>query len=761
MVSNFQQCTILLMSCLLGSFVVYIAMVEAEFGRGENENIKRFPQAVATDAVPPPLEPGSMDYVDVQPKSFSAENEALLERLLKGYGPGATKSGGGGDEHGRATSRQGGGLAKKPKAAQAANTLLGDASTSVHRRKSNGGKNTPPCDASRYGQDHEPLPERRMQLDPSTACQARQASCIPSDRWHWARGKSVLANSNKGRTYCGAMCGIGLCCPGASFAADDLLVITPGTQAPVGVEAEVEITLVTAGSFSRLEAVRTTLQRWRGPVVIVFHIRNATKDEHADAGKALESVKREFRGARENIKVVCYVTKPRGPGDQKKITGLQAAIDDDPTYTEQQRRAVDDIEELSARYPINTMRNVAMDQAATNWVLNVDMDLVPSETLYDSLKTNHLIQAASIYLPALVVPHFEILQCKREQEIHIAGGDDLYTVPKGMADLVGQLRVARARPFHLWGHNTPSFFDHFEAGLRSWGMSRHLGRMDCGNDDKEYVEGHGKNLKGIRRTEYKTWISQSMFNFSGLYAVSTVGKGGPFPVSSYEPFVAVRRVEANGRLTPRFSEYFVGRDMNKVSWVAQLYRRNFHFFVVLQDFLIHYPHGKSKGDHKKRGSSNEKHAVVTAEYVAEMEEKLLHNHLVDKNQEQLWHLPSAADRRTMSAVRLWCPTVDQDLPTPFVRKTSLCPEASPFLDRAHTFFVKQGDVCRADPRLDSILCRVQPRLCTWECPDGYTKSTGAPFCVPEPGSAAFPEEIEGAKGNLRPCRVPKALVPWI
>ena len=599
------------------------------------------------------------------------------------------------------------------------------------------------CDASGYSQDLlEPLSQDTMELDTSNSCQAKPASCIPPDRWHWARGKGALAKANKDRTYCGAMCGIALCCPGQTFTARDLVVIRPGIEAPAGIDAEIEVTFVTAGSFSRIEAVRNTLQRWRGPMVIVFHIHNATVGDHAGAARMVLSIVAEFRDARANIKVVCYITKRRTPQDQAEITALQAAIDGDPAYTGEQRRAVDNVEELSTRYPINTMRNVAVDQAATNWVLPLDMDLVPSETLYDALTTNHLVQAASIYLPVLIVPHFEMLQCKAEHEAHANGGGNAYTVPKSMAELVDALRFARSRPFHLWGRHTPYFFSNLEAGLRNWGLPKHLEEMDCGDEDKWYLEGHGNNLRGIQRTKYEQWISRSMLNFTGMYAINN---GNGFPETHYEPFVAVRRVEANGRLTPRFSEYFVGRNMNKVSWVAQLYRRNFHFFVVLQDFLNHYPHGKKKEDHKKAGSANEAHSHMTQKYFTEIDRKL-----AGKNAKRPWSRPSTRSSAHMAAVTLWCPAADQELPPAFVRMTPLCPEPYPFLDRAHTYFVEHGDVCRVDPEHTDY----------WECPDGCKKSATPPYCYPEPGSDAFPERIEGAEGNLRPCRIPKATASW-
>lgn len=58
----------------------------------------------------------------------------------------------------------------------------------------------------------------------------------------------------------------------------------------------------------------------------------------------------------------------------------------------------------------------------------------------------------------------------------------------------------------------------------------------------------------------------------------------------YEPFVVVRRVEANGRTLPRYGEQYVGRFKNKISFITQLRGNHYRFYTVRQEFLTHVPH---------------------------------------------------------------------------------------------------------------------------------------------------------------------------
>lgn len=596
------------------------------------------------------------------------------------------------------------------------------------------------CDdaGAQYTHELEPLALDSMTFETNRSCLVAGSTpppsvgCIPSDRWHWARGKGVLERANKDRTYCGAMCGVAVCCKGKTFTAKALKVIRPGIPAPAGLEGETEITLVTAGTAGRLEAVHHTIARWTGPMVIVLHINAA--DKPADADLEVNAVAAEFKDLRENIRVVCYINVPTTQQAKESMAAMQALVDNNPNYTAAQRKAVGNVTELSTRYPINAMRNVAVDQAATNWVLVLDMDMVPSEGLYEAMKANHLRQAAKLYLPVLVVPHFEVNVCSGQPA----------AVPKDIGELAEALRTSILRPFHCRTDRAPHFVESLNGGLRSWGKGPHKG-FSC-TDAKTHVtkatgEYRGQNVAGIRNTEYDVWVYQSMLNYSGMYGIQNT-RG--FNYRHYEPFVAVRRVEANGRMTPRFSEYFVGRNLNKVSWVAQLYKRAFHFVVVLRDFVVHYPHKKDWHAILTGGSDNEGHARASQGYLDKED--------AEQREREGWAKLHYARHggwgegltALMSASRYMCPLPDQRLPPDFVRAEPPCPAGWPYLDRTHVFLKEHGDVCRDKPGHSDY----------WECPVGCKKSPEPPYCFPLPGNSNFAATIDGVEGDLRPCRIP-------
>ena len=64
--------------------------------------------------------------------------------------------------------------------------------------------------------------------------------------------------------------------------------------------------------------------------------------------------------------------------------------------------------------------------------------------------------------------------------------------------------------------------------------------------------------------------------------------------AAWEPFVIVRRVEADGeQQPPRFSEGFIGRYRNKVEFITHLRAKRFKFFTLLREFVVHVPHNVS------------------------------------------------------------------------------------------------------------------------------------------------------------------------
>ena len=183
-------------------------------------------------------------------------------------------------------------------------------------------------------------------------------------------------------------------------------------------------------------------------------------------------------------------------------------------------------------YPINVMRNVAMDYAVTDYVFMLDVDFIPSPDTHANMlryiqysKTknwNHKI--------ALIVPAFE-REIQRHENVTI------HQLPTTKKELVRLLNDDSSQYFTF---------------------------------HRQYSPGHGP-------TNYPKWYAVQRKTYSIDYQLY------------YEPYVMVNRAAANGTL-PRFFEGFTGFGRNKQSWIEELAAAGYQFKVMPNSFLIHINH---------------------------------------------------------------------------------------------------------------------------------------------------------------------------
>ena len=186
-------------------------------------------------------------------------------------------------------------------------------------------------------------------------------------------------------------------------------------------------------------------------------------------------------------------------------------------------------------FPRNVLRNVALDNAQTGYVLLLDMDFAPSFNAHDSLR-KHLQSLDEKEMPlssstssyALVVPAF--------QKSNIHGKNKELVLTK--LELLQTMET------------NPNYYDIF---LR-----------------KDKPEAHNAS-------DYDRWAateSNEMYNV-------------PYE-ADYEPYIVVKK-DAN---LPPFWEHFSGFGRNKLQWIEELYTSGFKFFVVPDSFLVHKNHKK-------------------------------------------------------------------------------------------------------------------------------------------------------------------------
>lgn len=343
--------------------------------------------------------------------------------------------------------------------------------------------------------------------------------------------------------------------------------------------------------------------RWKGPKVVVVVVYNPAGHEWEDltdtAKSELAEIKRRS-ASWSNILVVSFVASQMSKKEAEWdywSKAMPKRYQENPTDFKTERRHA-----LMTIYPINTLRNVAVDLASTNWVFPTDIDFAPSAMLYARLRSAYLPRFAAVPRIAVVVPHFDTLG---------KGQLDL-EVPADFRELNASLYRGEWRPFFA------------PASL-------------LGQDLKKYNTFHDWP-EGVSGTDYKKWFARSKAGVVGMFPLAvegTIARRGPskgralnadrwVPTNRnewWEPYVIVRRHEpaAGHQTLPRYPEQFVGRYFNKLAFVAALRAQRYKFFTLDQEFLVHQPHPEAIAFKEKNSKMLRKGmAAVHAQFLKEL-----------------------------------------------------------------------------------------------------------------------------------------------
>ena len=170
-----------------------------------------------------------------------------------------------------------------------------------------------------------------------------------------------------------------VCCEGATRRLSDITILNEGLN--VSDDGVSDVTLVTQGSTNRIAALNSQLEVWPGPVVAVFAIYNNSAETRASAPGELKSLKDAANTwkSRTNVRIM--------------VMFLERAVGDD--FISAQMKTMGQL----GLYPVNAMRNLALDEARTNWVFPLDMDFIPSARLYEMLRSTHLPRLSQVSRP--------------------------------------------------------------------------------------------------------------------------------------------------------------------------------------------------------------------------------------------------------------------------------------------------------------------------------------------------------------------------
>eukprot|EP00038_Savillea_parva_P030703 m.79552 g.79552 ORF g.79552 m.79552 type:complete len:607 (-) comp9300_c0_seq1:866-2686(-) len=407
---------------------------------------------------------------------------------------------------------------------------------------------------------------------------------VHADELQKAWYKFAHEERRKKRRYCVAQCGRDKCCP-SGMVGPEAFEVLYGHQASTDDQAEhgnKDVTLVTQGSIDRIATFKRVLAAWDGPTVALFVIYNQTSEDHAEAQDHRNSLLKllPLLKKRNNVLLLLY-TVTLAP----KMDYYGAQFENGTLLSR------------LTLYPVNTLRNVVADRAGTNWVFHLDMDFVPSATLYKALRDVHIPQLSRVNRAALVVPHFELPACTNR----------IIVPPRHFSELAAMLIKGLAFPFHarlsLIAQLRPEGVQKTkESAFLDEGKGKYLDEFNSKGCERSTQNAWPY---GIMPTNYTQWFERSLNGETSVFRlpildawlVSWAHAGVNNERSrsaAWEPFVIVRRVEAEGEVQPpRFSEAFIGRYRNKVEYITHLRTRRFKFFTVTREFTTHVPHAVS------------------------------------------------------------------------------------------------------------------------------------------------------------------------
>ena len=291
----------------------------------------------------------------------------------------------------------------------------------------------------------------------------------------------------------------------------------------------ISVTLVIQTTFDRIKLLYLTCKRLNSSSLIVSVY--LTQDEYHNEW---DGVKKEYENLCNNVQFVPYISKSN--------------------------------EERTLSYPINSLRNKALDLVTSSHVLVIDIDMIPSENLDEAIlesidlaierRADDDGDAGIDPHDAIVVPAFERklkndTKCGTLEKCHDLIEKDQYFIPKNMKEL--KEKIVEEECIIFQSEN---------------------------------------NWEGHHSTNTKQWIQSS----------KTLRTIDCFDSLRYEPYVIIpwcalksnaeqMIMKAPGPRSPYYDERFFGYGKNKIQQIAHLRRRGYHFMVMPPTgYLTHFPH---------------------------------------------------------------------------------------------------------------------------------------------------------------------------
>jgi len=183
--------------------------------------------------------------------------------------------------------------------------------------------------------------------------------------------------------------------------------------------------IATQCSLNNMKDVLSITKYWFGPVSLTVFVQG---DEMVSFKRKLNYLVRCHPAIADRVSIHLVFPISRPP---PIATILDVSDNIDPhicsTYTEETTSRRANYDNIRVPYPVNLLRNIAVKNMHSKYVLVLDVDMIPSPNLLDEVTNSHILKEND-ELNALVVPAFEIrtgsaLPVAKHQLIHMWTND--------------------------------------------------------------------------------------------------------------------------------------------------------------------------------------------------------------------------------------------------------------------------------------------------------------------------------------------------
>ena len=294
--------------------------------------------------------------------------------------------------------------------------------------------------------------------------------------------------------------------------------------------SDIKTTLVIQSSLERLWILEETCRRWKSPIVVAVHLPH---------------------GAEANDRLIV------------------AAKSKCPQLTVIPHHASHDATEWA--YPVNRLRNMALDAVQTSHILVADIDFVPSMDLDETIRTTIIEQEpliGTLRREAMIVPAFEKLPpepCSEKNDCSVYLKSNSSFIPRTLQDLQKCIDEKNCSVFQ----SSTNWEGHHSTRSESWLKG------DWYDPEENTTKSSIKRIRTIKCFDSLRYEPYVILRWCPISVKNANDKEKPAPVAPY------------------YDERFYGYGKNKIQLISHLRFMGYHFSVLPKGFIVHNPHVES------------------------------------------------------------------------------------------------------------------------------------------------------------------------